>query len=651
MPGIELPPLVGQNAPAVAGDIISGFGQDVINVGNALANRANYEAQKAGQQQIQYNAQQQALLDAEEAKQIIAAKAFSYSSIDTFNQGLDSNLDYTKYGDMWNEQKTAMQEQLSSILTLPSAKQKFDEWWVPQQDKQVQYVYGQTRQKTVAAAQATFTTSIDQLAKDGNEQGILDIAKQGAAAGIYSASEAAAIAKDKIPLAHFNQVFNYLDKNANEVDVLDELSQTGATEKWNLSPDQLAAMIGRFTDKLTAQTRVDAERKKAGQEQIFTQLLKDSSDPQTMPTRERVTKDMIALVGSPYYGQAEQLRNSIDAEGARIMAARADYGETKIYSSFQTSMLMWSGSGKAPWDPTTINEAVTNPDANLRITKEDGNKLNSLYEQTMKDINSGTRKGPNFEDPNKVADMYRIVFADGPSVTDKVTGVQPFFANGVPPAKWAQIRGMIDEYNNREDWKTAMRPLTAYYSAAISDPANADNRQKLSLEQGAASEAMIAVFRQYPNDPAMWKQASDSIMDKNVLPKLINQVQSQLKASFPSVAWAFGKISQSTQLETMRELAPTQFARSPGLVAQASMQANQIANEEKDVLSKAGVNTIDSYRDPKTGAWFYSTVPIPRDAKGNVDLVALAKAGNLYQVQEQTAGGKFTRTPVKVGIK
>lgn len=640
MADISLPDIMGET-PLVGGKIEEQFGQQVQNFGINLLNAYN------GQQKA-LNAQQQALLDMETAKQVIQAKSIALATVDEFNKGLDTNIDYTSYGTAWDQQRASLNDQLSTVLKLPSAKQTFQEWWVPAQSKQTEYVYGQTREKTVASAQATANVAIDEMASQGNEQGIYDTIKYGVAQGLFSAAEASGVAKGKIPEAHFNKVFSYLDKNGNEADALNELTQGGAADKWGLSADQLTSMISKFSDKLAAQTRVADAAVKKQQTATFGKLLEDSSNPETMPTRDNVSKAMSVLVGSEYYTQAKQIRDAIDAETTRIEQASADFGETKLYSQFKTSMLMWSGTEKPPWDPTIIDAALTNEDPALRITKADADKLTSLYEQTMNDLKSGTRKGPNFDDPDRVAEMVAKVFADGPSVTDKVVAINPYLANGVSPGTWQKFRGLIDEYNGREDWKTAMRPVTTYYTAAIQDPINGDKRQELALEQGAAAQAMISVFRQYPNDPAMWKQASDSIMDKSVLPQLIKQVQGQLKASFPSVAWAFGGVSEATQLETMRELAPAKFGKSPGLVAQTSMQANKIAEEEKGLLSKAGVTTVDSYRDPKTGAWFYSTVLIPRDSKGNVDLAALAKVGNLYQVIETTQGGKFTRQPVKV---
>ena len=636
-------PIVGAGAPAVAGGYLSSFGTELMQFGETLGKIAT---------QQQRNPVQESFLDYQATKELIAAKSIAYDSVNAFNKELDTNTDYQSYGDAWNGQKQSINDKVSSMLTLPQSQAKFQEWWLAEGQKQTVYVNEQARNKTIAAAQAQGIVAIEDYANQGNEGAIKDTIREMVSAGLWKSDEAMAIAKQRIPEARYNLVLNHLDSLDDPNAAIDTLTNAEATKRFNLDPAQVKSMVSFFEDQVAAKQKQADARIKRQQTDLVTQFITDASDPSTAPTREDATKLMTATLGSEYFTMAKQYRDSIDAETQRIAKEKVERGMTANYSQMKTSMLMWDGNGKPPWDPTNVDSSLRAEDPSQRVTEPEANQLNTLYESTMKDIASGTRKGPNFEDPNKVADMMRIVFQDGPSVTDKVNAVRPFFANGVSPEKWQRIRAMIDEYNGREDWKAAMRPLNSYYDAIIKDTVTSqEDKQRLSLEQGAAAQAMIDVFRKYPNDPAMWKQASDSVMDKNVLPQLIKQVQSQLQASFPSVSWAFGGISQATQLETARELAPKEFQRSPGMVAQSSMQANQIRDEEQKVLAKVGVNAIDSYRDPKTGAWFYSTTPMVRSADGTVDLVASAKAGNLYQVQETTANGQFTRKPVKVRLK
>jgi hypothetical protein len=634
MAGIDLPP------PAVAGAYIARFGTALMQMGEAL-----------GKSAPKYDNVQQAFLDAQAAKELIAAKSLAYDKVNAFNKELETNTDYSHFGETWTSYKTGIDESVSPMLTIEQAKQKFQEWWLPQANQQTVYVEQQSRQRTVAAAQAQGTVAIEHYADTGNEAAIKDTVKEMVSQGLWNASEATSVAKEWIPKARSNFILQQLDKLDDPQAAMETLNNPDASQRFQLDPAQVKNLSQYFGDQYASRQKIADARIKEQQTQMMTQFITDASDPKTAPGREAATKLMTATLGSPYFSMVEQYRNAIDTETQRITKEKVERGMTANYSQMKTSMLMWDGNGKPPWDPTNVDTSLRAEDPGQRISEPEANGLNSLYESTMKDLASGSRRGPNYEDPNKIADMMRIVFQDGPSVTDKVNAVRPFFANGVPPMKWQQIRGMIDEYNGREDWKAAMRPLNAYYNAAIQDPTNADKRQGLALEQGAAAQAMIDVFRKYPNDPAMWKQASDSVMDKNVLPQLINQVQTQLKASFPSVQWAFGGVSQATQLETARELAPKEFGRSPGLMAQTSIQAQKIADEEKQVLSKVGIKPVDSYRDPKTGAWFYSTVPFVRDALGVVDLTAAAKSGDLYQVQETTANGQFTRKPVKVRLK
>jgi hypothetical protein len=632
MAGIDL----GVPSPA-AGAEVAGFGADVERLGIELGRQTQQKPAP----------EQQALLDAQSAKELIAAKSLAFDKVNTFNNQLDQNTDYSTFNDAWNTTKSDINASAESMLTLPKSQEMFQQWWLGEAETQAKYVQGEARKRTVAAANAQGTVALENYADKGSEYGIKDTLNTLVSQGVMDASQAASAASKYIPQARYNLVLQHLDSLDDPYGAMDELTEPNASDRFQISPEQVSKMTDYFKGQAANRTLAAQERAKAKQEQLFKDFVTNAADPMTAPTAMDAKKLQAAMVGSPYYDHVAQYATARQAQEDKINAERIKTGMTDNYSKFATSMMSWNGNGKPPWGPNDIGAALSSKDDANRINESEFNELKSLYQRTMDDLASGKQKGPNHDDPNRVADMTRIVYDEKMSASDKYDAIKPFFANGVSPEKWSSLRADIDEYDKRTDWKNALTPINAYYHAAIADPANIDKRQQLSLEQGAAEQAMMSVFRKYPNDPAMWKQASDDIMNKNALPNMIDKVQNDLKAKYPSLMWAFGGISQATQIETARQLG----GGGAEIQKESIVHATEIEQEQRKILANAGVNVVDSWRDPVSGTWWYSTQPFPRDRTGKVDLKAVGQAGNLYQVQERAEGGRFSANPVRMRPK
>src|SRR3972149_560471 len=155
-----LPPLT--SGGPVAGGMIAEFGRQIRGLAGALGQRGRYTQQ------------QQAFLDLQAAKEVIAAKDLYFTSINEFNKQLDVNLDYETQGEAWDKFNASTLEQIQGGLTLEKAKVKFHDWYVVEKDKQADHVYGEIRKKTIASAQATSLLAIQNRAQAGEEKEVID---------------------------------------------------------------------------------------------------------------------------------------------------------------------------------------------------------------------------------------------------------------------------------------------------------------------------------------------------------------------------------------------------------------------------------------------------------------------------------------------
>lgn len=261
-------------------------------------------------------------------------------------------------------------------------------------------------------------------------------------------------------------------------------------------------------------------------------------------------------------------------------------------------------------------------------------RLGADWERRIAD--SKTKNGPMFEDPFAIAELWGIVLDETLDTTEKLKRARSFKFNGVPGNMWESITGKIDEFSGDPAKESVLKNLNSVYNAIIHESTTSDpNRKKKILEKANAGEAMLNLFRQYPDDPGKWDEALQSILKPIGKRQLHLMLQRKLSArfgGFTSPEWM--------TLETAREQFPEEFAARPAFQMQHAIAGPEIEKAEKEKLEKAGHTIVDQAMTP-TGDRVYSTVPIPRDAFGNPDLAAVAKSGNLYVVRSRVKGRKI----------
>jgi len=628
MAGIDLPPIVGPGAPGVAGGYLSQFGNELMQLGAALG------------KQRQYAPEQQALLDAESTKQLIAAKSLAYDKVNAFNKELDTNTDYQHYGDTWTSYKAGINDAVSSIITLPGARQKYDEWWLTEADKQNDYVAKQARGRTVAAAQAQGQVAIENFANGGNEGAIKSTIREMVSGGLWNSSEATNVAREYIPKARYNFILQQLDKLDDPNAAIETLTNPEASQRFQLDPKQVEDLTRHFEDQKASKQTLANEQRKEQQQKMTEDLITNASDPKTMPTREALSKAMAALLGSPGYEIAKSLRDAVDEETKRINEAKIQRDMTANYSQFDTSMRLWDGNGQAPWGPKELNAALNAKDT-LRITEPEYNQLNDLYTSTMKGIADGTRKGPNFLDPRQEQAAWQIALdtTHGWNAETKKLKIQAMLGNGLPGAKVNEIAGAaVNLETTDKARKDYLDPIETYTKGRIDSIVVNQGKEAGTAIQSASYEGfqlkmqMMDFMRRNPGNEKAWGDQLDKIMSGKASQDAVQAMLDQYKVRFPAFgSYFFGqgpRFTAEMQLEA---------ARTQGLVTDVASQARwrsnlpKIQQQETDFLAQNGIkNIVNSKLAP------------------NNEMNYLAKDNSIYKVVQEPVNGVMRNVIYKV---
>ncbi len=260
----EIIPILGKGTPAVAGSYLGQFGEELSRLGGTLGNL--YRQNAAGIAQANKN-----IYDALEAKEIIKAKDLVYTRTKAFNDQLingelKDQPDYERWNEVNDEYFGSLEEELVPYFTLGSAKQKFDEWYIPFKATQSQFVIDEKRKRFVAETEAVLFSAAKGQVQIGNEEGFMDIIKIGAKAGIITADTATAWAKEMLPLAHYHSVYQQLDNikgedgNTDLETFLFQLRSEGAEERLGLSTDQIREMIDTVENRKSARDQSYKEK-------------------------------------------------------------------------------------------------------------------------------------------------------------------------------------------------------------------------------------------------------------------------------------------------------------------------------------------------------------------------------------------------------
>ena len=162
------------------------------------------------------------------------------------------------------------------------------------------------------------------------------------------------------------------------------------------------------------------------------------------------------------------------------------------------------------------------------------------------------------------------------------------------------------------------------------------------MEKAAAGQALLQLFRAYPDDPAKWDAGLQSLLEPMSKREIMRRVEERLQARFPGLL-GLG-LSPAMALETMAEQMPAEFVSQPKLGAERTLSAEDRGREEQRILTGAGLTIVDRAQDEK-GHWIFSTRQIPRDENGRPILEELRKAGALYQVRSRKEGDRVLQVP------
>ncbi len=643
--------------------MIAEFGAEVSAFGRALLQG--------------YNSQQQALLETESTKQLIQAKSLALANIEAFNQGLDGNTDYQHYGDMWNSQKQGLQEILSGVLTLPDAKQKFDEWWLGEQDKQTQYVYGETRKRTVAAAQATAIVAMDQYAISGNEQGILDTAKSAVAGGVFSASEASSSVGQKLPQARYNKLYNDFNKLDPDTAVAQLLASS--PETLGVSPDQLKNLTTAMQFKAKSEKDAQAARSEQDGLKSWDEFLTKLNTPDGFTS----WADFASYEALVDKGHRQTVRQAIDRAKKDL-----ELGPT-LAQDVQRDDLMaqvwdWAATGEATTKPPVtaeqlgtlatdgkirpeqvaeVTDALKTADA-MRDDKETSAMFSRLYgavdagknpalELTIKEIDAAIQdagkhqailakrnelqntyeKGSGATREDVFYEAYRI--ANDPYMKEEAKNkwiddhVVP--GGGLSPDDGMKLRGWIKPYNDNPKRKQAMDAIGEAYRLSMGNPnLSTAERKRLANELYNAQNTMDAMFRDPKSTDANIDDAVSSFLTGKAVQDIMDVLSQKTgRAGFPADT---AKAGRARELETAREM---------GVLGQFPKTGAEFATTYQPIALQQEKNALD-----RAKITFASQAV---NAKGDMEYVG--SDGIHYVVQETKVDNTMVERVYKVQVK
>lgn len=339
-----------------------------------------------------------------------------------------------------------------------------------------------------------------------------------------------------------------------------------------------------------------------------------------------------------------------DADGKRDPSRR---GQTALSAQIESQMWTALGNGKDP-TLTTSTDEINAKYAGGEINVAQRVHLLELYAQ-MKDkwadyLEKLSRtKGIDFDDPNKILEATRMIYDPKIDVDTKYKLLDPYLGHGIAPKTWKEMRAWINEYNGNETWKKYLAGVSDLYAEARRSATypgdtegNADRLKKLTYEEVQAQQALIAVFRKYPTEPAKWDDAFSTMMDDKALQLLFDSINQKFKANFGWQPDWLGGTSASMKLESAREFMPNEFAKIPNAVAKRSSNMAAIGQEEErifqsnTVLKKAGVTLNSRFEDTDAGEW------IMLGSDNNLYRIKSTRRSDGKIIQEtQKALGKF----------
>lgn len=542
------------------------------------------------------------------------------------------------YIQRFQEDRNSILESALEGVTLPEARSKAMEYAAGEFDKYFENVAKLAQEKKVKKIEATGAKYLDVLAQSGDVAGVEAAYDEQVAAGIVSASETQRVQEQVLPLARKQSAI--LDLSGLDYDAAIEATlEDGFGAKYGLDAAGVKAVRDSITDEKEQVKKLTAEKEKKSQDSVYKNFVQLSSDPATQPSRAQAVEMKLALIGhNAGYAEVDSYIKALDKKVEYDAAHKIETGRSQTYTHLATQLQNWDGNAASqPWNFSTLEKLAADEGA-AGLDEGDFDKLKTDLEQKLKDIASGTGRGPNYKDPAKYSEFLTIINDDKRLPAQKQEEVKKFKDNGVPSPDYYAGLKTIDELNNRDDWRGLLGRLNNLYSPQLSALATTDteNRTRVATEWSEKTQALIKLFHLYPNAPDKWEAGLRSLLDPSIKKSAVDAVRNQIKGLIPG--W---RATEGEALEFAAEKMGPQFQANPALVAARSIEGENIRAEEEKVLAGLNYKIVDKYQDPITGFWLYSTVPIPRTANGLPIWTSDSLKGKVYEVKSEIVDKEY----------
>ena len=339
-----------------SGQYLQRFGQQLQDFGNTLA--ASGDALHV-------------LYQGQVTAEVTAAKRLAKIRMNEFNYAIESgqNQDYQSYMKAWEAYQSSTLQDAVSRMTLRPAKDEFTEFWEGEVRQNAAWVNAQAMKGLVAEVEAQIKMGMNDAARMGDVEGVLDYARAGSRGGLAK-SEVLKMVGEKLPAAHYNYALNLLQTIGDPDTALSMLEDPGFDEQYRIPVDgeMSVASLRRYFEA------DGASRRERGQRQLVANAQKAFEAALPKWDNGTITLDEMAVLvgqtngttyGTAVAGMAAKL-NDLYGRGADVIKEREQTAEAY---SLQNSLYAWrrtGGQGEPPWNPdvllakyknTTISEA------------------------------------------------------------------------------------------------------------------------------------------------------------------------------------------------------------------------------------------------------------------------------------------------------
>jgi hypothetical protein len=556
------------------------------------------------------------------------ARAAFDASINAYFANLSQNPDHSKYVETFEKDIPNIIKEIEDSIKLPEAKTKFQEYYLEQTDQYRAKVRELAQDRLEVEGRAGALTYSSDLARLGKPDELQKYVTDPTISLYFTAED--------------NKAMEGLYQEAKKQKAKNDLSGLTINEQIQLSNDptwQKQQGLGdkeakELTDSLLYQKKnnkdlLDEDIKKR-QDGLVTQFLTGITDKTI--SKETAEAIYTGLRGHTFQDNVRSWIDKTVTEEKRLADLQVTYGQQGVYGSMRIDIESWGGKGKEPWGLKDLDEAF----ANKEIDQTQFNLLVTAYTQKLDDIRTGKAAGPNYDDPTKVMELWKMAwnvdgqYKDTEAIHDAMSRTK-YLGSGCSGEKWSEIWNKVDEFKGDDTRKRYVKEIGTAYSfilqQMIKNDKSAEAIKRTSSEEGIVTQQMINFMNDHPGDTKAWDMERDRILGGKAVQEAMAQMMDAVKARWPSFAsyvTGYGpQFTEESKLETLRTWAAENKV-TLGVAEKGAIEAARPAaiNQELTFLKDNGVKNVIDYKPDSRGEMNYVTAD-----------------GNQYKVVQQPVGG------------